>query len=105
MREEARSLFLTKKSKTLLNSDDLKNLWALLEKHAKDANDENRSMLPYEAFLKIRFLGGEKLSKYLSTSVFMRLLAISSSNNSINVVQLFNYIMRKVCCFKCVLVF
>lgn len=94
-REEARSLFLTKKSKMLLTSDELKSLWTNLEKKSNITVGEDQ-FIDYMEYLNVRVLGGEKVEKYLTTSAFMRLVAISTNPPNINVVQLFNYVMRKV---------
>lgn len=95
IREEARSLFLTQKSKTLLSSEELKTLWNLLEKHSKiSVGDEQ--FIDYLEYLKVRSLGGEKAGRYLTTSAFTRLVGISSNQPNVNVVQMFNYVMRKV---------
>lgn len=93
-REEARSLFLTKKSKMLLNSDELKALWTHLEQ--KNITVGEDQFIDYMEYLKVRALGGEKVERYLTTSAFMRLVAISTNAPNVNVVQLFNYVMRKV---------
>lgn len=94
-REEARSLFLTKKSKKLLNSEELKTLWNLLEKHSKISVGDDQ-FIEYEEYLKVRMLGDKKIQKYLTTIAFTRLVAISTNAPNVNVVQLFNYVMRKV---------
>lgn len=78
----------------LLNSDELKALWTHLEqKNIKVGEDQ---FIDYMEYLKVRALGGEKVERYLTTSAFMRLVAISTNAPNVNVVQLFNYVMRKV---------
>lgn len=95
LREDARSLFLTNKSKTLLNADDLKSLWSILEGISKTTVDDEQ-FLDYMEYLKVRVLAGEKVAKFLTTTLFLRLLGLSSNAPNVNVVQLFNFVMRKV---------
>lgn len=79
----------------MLSSEELKTLWNLLEKHSKiSVGDEQ--FIDYLEYLKVRSLGGEKAGRYLTTSAFTRLVGISSNPPNVNVVQMFNYVMRKV---------
>lgn len=58
IREEARTLFLQKRSKELLDNNELKTLWGLLQKHSTQFNNEQ--FISYESFLVISHLAGEK---------------------------------------------
>lgn len=60
LREEARTLFLQKRSKELLDNNELKTLWALLEKNYTQPPVNNEQLISYDDFLNVVRLGGEK---------------------------------------------
>lgn len=96
LREEARALLLQKKSKELLDSNELKTLWGLLEQHHTQPLIGEQQFISYDDYLKVADLAGEKCKFYLTATVFARLLPISSYPGRINIMSLFNYTMRKV---------
>lgn len=96
LREEARALLLQKKSKELLDSNELKTLWGLLEQHHTQPLVGEQQFISYDDYLKVADLAGEKCKFYLTATVFARLLPISSYPGRINIMSLFNYTMRKV---------
>ena len=53
MREEARALFLQKRSKELLDNNDLKVLWGLLEKNHSQPLLNGEQFISYDDYLKV----------------------------------------------------
>ena len=96
LREEARTLFLQKKSKELLDNNELKLLWSLLEKHHTPPVIGDEQFINYENYCKVAKIAGEKFKKYLTASTFARLVSVSSCSGKISIMSLFNYAMRKV---------
>lgn len=64
LREEARTIFLQKRSKELMDNNELKALWALLEQHNTLPAVSNEQYINYDDYLKVAELAGEK-SKYV----------------------------------------
>lgn len=95
LREEARTLFLQKRSKQLLDNNELKNLWGLLEKYHTPPVIGDEQFISYENYLKVAKLGGEKCVRYLTTSTFARLISMTYPGR-VSIMSLFNYVMRKV---------
>lgn len=60
LREEARTLFLQKRSKELLDNNELKTLWALLEKNYTQPPINNEQLIGYDDYLRVVKLAGEK---------------------------------------------
>lgn len=60
LREEARTLFLQKRSKELLDNNELKTLWALLEKNYTPPLINNEQLIGYEDYLRVVKLAGDK---------------------------------------------
>lgn len=60
LREEARTLFLQKRSKELLDNNELKNLWALLEKNYTQPAINNEQLICYDDYLRVVRIAGEK---------------------------------------------
>jgi serine/threonine-protein phosphatase 2A regulatory subunit B''/actin-binding protein anillin len=96
LREESRTLFLQRKSKELLDNNELKTLWNLLEKHHTPPAIGDEKFINYDSYCKVAKIAGDKFQKYLSASTFARLVSISSCSGKISVMSLFNYAMRKV---------
>uniref|UniRef100_A0A182TZ59 Serine/threonine-protein phosphatase 2A regulatory subunit B'' subunit gamma n=1 Tax=Anopheles melas TaxID=34690 RepID=A0A182TZ59_9DIPT len=96
LREEARTLFLQKRSKELLDNAEFKLLWSLLEKHHSPPLIGEEQYINYENYCKVGTIAGEKFRRYLTATTFARLLASSGNPGKISVISLFNYTMRKV---------
>lgn len=60
LREEARTLFLQKRSKELLDNNELKVLWGLLEKNYTLPAVNTEQFISYDDYLKVVRLAGEK---------------------------------------------
>lgn len=95
LREEARALFLQKRSKELLNNVELKALWRHLETHSQLMKDDEQ-YITYDDYIKVGEIAGDKSRHFLTATAFGRLLTISSSPGRVNIMSLFNYVMRKV---------
>uniref|UniRef100_A0A182JVB6 Serine/threonine-protein phosphatase 2A regulatory subunit B'' subunit gamma n=1 Tax=Anopheles christyi TaxID=43041 RepID=A0A182JVB6_9DIPT len=96
LREEARTLFLQKRSKELLDNGEFKLLWSLLEKHHTPPLVGEEQYINYEHYCKVGMIAGDKFQRYLTATTFARLLASSGNPGKISVISLFNYTMRKV---------
>lgn len=96
LREESRSLFLQRKNQELLDNEELKNLWILLEKHQSPPNiGGDEQMINYDDFLNVAELAGEKCKQYFLPSTFCKLLQ-NDPYGRISIMNFFNYVMRKV---------
>lgn len=60
LREEARTLFLQKRSKELLNNNELKILWGLLQMHYTQPSINNEQYISYGDYLRVVNISGEK---------------------------------------------
>ncbi|XP_050671495.1 serine/threonine-protein phosphatase 2A regulatory subunit B'' subunit gamma-like [Leptidea sinapis] len=98
LREETRAQFLQKKSKELLDNNELKHLWSLLEKSNGSYSMSNSEdlTLDYVQFKKIRNEAGPKYRPYFKAEVFGRLQAAEGGIGRVRGVSLFNYVMRRV---------
>lgn len=59
-REEARTLFLQKRSRELLDNNELKVLWGLLEKNCTLPTINGEQYICYDDYLKVKELAGDK---------------------------------------------
>lgn len=96
LREEARALFLQKRSKELLDRNELKTIWRLLEKHQTHSVAGDDQYITYDDYLKVAEQAGERCKIYLTASVFARILSISPCSGRASIMSLFNYTMKKV---------
>ncbi|KAK8746623.1 hypothetical protein OTU49_017112 [Cherax quadricarinatus] len=96
LREESRAVFLQRRSRELLDNDELKNLWMLLDKHQSltELGGEEQ-MINYEDFLKVAQQAGPKCKQYFQPSTFCKLLQ-NDPHGRISIMNFFNYVMRKV---------
>uniref|UniRef100_A0A673N7Q5 Serine/threonine-protein phosphatase 2A regulatory subunit B'' subunit gamma n=1 Tax=Sinocyclocheilus rhinocerous TaxID=307959 RepID=A0A673N7Q5_9TELE len=87
LREESRAVFLQRKSRELLDNEELQNLWFLLDKHQVPPTTGDEAIISYESFLKA--------GAFLHTRVYAKLLH-NDPYGRISIMQFFNYVMRKV---------
>ncbi|XP_025298750.1 serine/threonine-protein phosphatase 2A regulatory subunit B'' subunit gamma isoform X2 [Canis lupus baileyi] len=95
LREESRAVFLQRKSRELLDNEELQNLWFLLDKHQTPPMIGEEAMINYENFLKVGEKAGPKCKQFFTAKVFAKLLH-TDSYGRISIMQFFNYVMRKV---------
>jgi len=116
LREEARAQFLQRRSKELLDNDELKALYALLESNAgtipthemkqtsgssssssgiNNATANEQVLLNYAEFKKVKELAVDKCRPYFTAKVFAK-LQHGDAHGRISVMAFFNYVMRKV---------
>ncbi|KAK3926477.1 Serine/threonine-protein phosphatase 2A regulatory subunit B'' subunit gamma [Frankliniella fusca] len=95
LREEARAMFLQRRSRQLLDNNELKALWVLLDKNHSPPHAADKQLINYEDFLKVAAEAGPKCKSYLTPSVFAKLQS-KESHGRISIMALFNYVMRKV---------
>ncbi|XP_028298332.1 serine/threonine-protein phosphatase 2A regulatory subunit B'' subunit gamma isoform X2 [Gouania willdenowi] len=95
LREESRAVFLQRKSRELLDNEELQNLWFLLDKHQVAPLSGDEAMINYEAYLKVGEEAGPKSKKFFTSRVYAKLFH-SDPYGRISIMQFFNYVMRKV---------
>ncbi|KAJ9589489.1 hypothetical protein L9F63_017306 [Diploptera punctata] len=95
LREESRAIFLQRRGQQLLNNNELKALWVLLDKHHSPPHSEEEKLINYEDFLEVATLGGPKCKTYFTAALFAK-LQHGDPYGRISIMALFNYIMRKV---------
>uniref|UniRef100_A0A8C6SMW3 Protein phosphatase 2, regulatory subunit B'', gamma n=1 Tax=Neogobius melanostomus TaxID=47308 RepID=A0A8C6SMW3_9GOBI len=95
LREESRAVFLQRKSRELLDNEELQNLWFLLDKHQVPPVTGEEAMISYEAFLQVGEKAGPKCKYFFTARVYAKLLH-NDPYGRISIMQFFNYVMRKV---------
>lgn len=60
LREEARTLFLQKRSKELLDNNELRTLWSLLQQNFTPPSINNEQFISYDDYLRVVKIAGEK---------------------------------------------
>ncbi|KAK4821972.1 hypothetical protein QYF61_006171, partial [Mycteria americana] len=95
LREESRAVFLQRKSRELLDNEELQNLWFLLDKHQTSPMIGEEAMINYENFLKVGEKAGPKCKQFFTAKIFAKLLH-NDPYGRISIMQFFNYVMRKV---------
>ncbi|GLV36278.1 Leukocyte-antigen-related-like [Carabus blaptoides fortunei] len=94
-REEARSIFLQRRSRALLDNNELKALWLLLDQHHSPPFSPDEQFINYADFLKVAELAGPKCKPYFTATVFAKLQQ-GDPHGRVSIMSLFNYAMRKV---------
>ena len=95
LREESRAVFLQRRSRELLDNDELHELWNLLESHQTPPISVDEQMINYEDFLKVKDEAGEKCKPYFKPIIYAKLCQ-KDPYGRISIMQFFNYVMRKV---------
>ncbi|XP_026466973.1 serine/threonine-protein phosphatase 2A regulatory subunit B'' subunit gamma-like isoform X2 [Ctenocephalides felis] len=92
--EESRSLFIQEKSSLVLNNNELKSLYGLLEKyHTRNCGEEQ--FINYEGYCRVMELADKRARHYLTISSFVQLQE-DDLPGFVNIMTLFNHIMRLV---------
>lgn len=60
LREEARTLFLQKRSKELLDNNGLRTLWSLLQTNFTPPSINNEQFINYDDYLRVVKIAGDK---------------------------------------------
>ncbi|KAK5648710.1 hypothetical protein RI129_003602 [Pyrocoelia pectoralis] len=92
LREETRSSFLQRRSHNLLDNNELKALWMLLDHYQTSPNDQ---LISYSDYKVVTNLAGAKLRPYFTANIFARLQQ-NDPHGQVSIMSLFNYVMRKV---------
>lgn len=79
----------------MLDNNELKALWVLLDKHHSPPLSGDEQMINYEDFKQVGKLAGAKCSPYFTAVVFAKLQQ-GDPHGRISIMALFNYVMRKV---------
>lgn len=92
LHEETRSNFLQRRSRQLLDNNELRALWVLLDQHQTSPDEQ---MINYTDYQKVVELAGPKIKPYFTANVFARLQQ-GDPQGRVSIMSLFNYAMRKV---------
>lgn len=92
LREESRSNLLKRKSRKLLDDNELTELWMLLDQNQSFPEEQ---LITYSDFQKVMNLAGQKVKPYLTPLVFAKLQQ-GDVQGRVSIMSLFNYVMRKV---------
>lgn len=95
LREESRAVFLQRRSRELLDNDDLKALWMVLDKHRSPPHITDDHMISYSDFKDVAAQASEKCRPYFCAKVFAKLQQ-NDPYGRISIRHFFNYVMRKV---------
>ncbi|GCB66399.1 hypothetical protein scyTo_0014995 [Scyliorhinus torazame] len=95
LREESRAVFLQRKSRELLDNEELQNLWFLLDKHQTPPLIGEEAMIHYENLLEVKEKAGQKCKQFFAAKIFAKPLH-NDPYGRISIMQFFNYVMRKV---------
>ncbi|KAL1501513.1 hypothetical protein ABEB36_006820 [Hypothenemus hampei] len=90
LREESRSNLLKRKSQSLLDREELNNLWVQLDNN--QTSEEH--LITYADFQRVAQMASSKVKSYLKPSVFAKLQQ-GDHQGKISTISLFNYVMRK----------
>ncbi|KAI4468450.1 serine/threonine-protein phosphatase 2a regulatory subunit b'' subunit gamma [Holotrichia oblita] len=92
LREETRSNFLQRRSRQLLDNNELKALWMLLDQHQTNPEEQ---LINYKDFQKVAQLAGPKVKPYFTAMIFAKLQQ-GDLQGRVSIMSIFNYVMRKV---------
>lgn len=92
LHEETRSNFLQRRSRQLLDNNELRALWVLLDQHQTSPDDQ---LITYADYQKVVALAGPKIKPYFTSTVFAKLQQ-GDPQGKVSIMSLFNYAMRKV---------
>ncbi|CAH2006018.1 unnamed protein product [Acanthoscelides obtectus] len=92
LRDAARTNLFKRKSLQLLDNDDLKELYVLLDQNQSFPEEQ---LMTYADFQKVQSLAREKVKPYLTAHTFAKLQQ-GDPQGRIPIMSIFNYVMHKV---------
>ncbi len=95
LREEARATFLQRRSRNLVDHDELKELWILLDRFSQGSSTSDRRKINYRDFKTVAEMYKAKCKSYFKPSLFAQLIE-GDPSGQVPIISVFNYVMRKV---------
>lgn len=95
LREESRAVFLQRKSRELVDNEELQKLWYALEENKVGEPVADESMINFTNFRRVGGESSEKCKVFFSAVTFFKLYQ-GDYYGRISIMQFFNYVMRKV---------
>ena len=95
LREEARATFLQRRSRNLVDHDELKELWILLDRYSQGSSTSDRRKINYRDFKAVAETYKAKCKSYFKPSLFAQLIE-GDPSGQVPIISVFNYVMRKV---------
>lgn len=92
LHEDARSNFLQRRSRQLVDNNELRFLWVQLTQYQNSPEDQ---LITYSDYLNVALNVGPKIKPYFTTTVFAKLYQ-GDPQGRISIMSVFNYVMRKV---------
>lgn len=92
LREESRQSLLNRRNLILLDNNELKILWGILDQHQTVPDEQ---LISYTDYQKVISLASPRIKPYLTSLVFAQLQQ-GDSQGRISIMSIFNYVMRKV---------
>lgn len=96
LREEGRTFFLKQRSLELIDNNELKHFWNLLNTHHTPPLYNGDMYICSSDYLAIKDPVMEKVNKFLKPDRFPNLENRSRNPGNVAIIRLFNYVMRKV---------
>ncbi|CAG5094828.1 Oidioi.mRNA.OKI2018_I69.XSR.g13897.t1.cds [Oikopleura dioica] len=95
LREEARALFLQRKSNALMDNEELQKLWFLLEENKTENVMSDDHLISYRNFKAVGSKCSQKSQSFFTAKTFFKIYT-GDKSGQISIMQFFNYVMRKV---------
>lgn len=96
LREEARTFFLKQRSLELIDNNELKHFWNLLNTHHTPPLLNGDMYIARPDYQSIKDPVMDKVNKFLKPDKFPNLENRSRNPGKVAIINLFNYVMRKV---------
>ncbi|XP_016984162.2 serine/threonine-protein phosphatase 2A regulatory subunit B'' subunit gamma-like isoform X1 [Drosophila rhopaloa] len=94
--KNAHSIYLQSKADQLLNTDELNEMWKILEKYATETTKSNQQLIGFDDFLKVVSEVNDKCKKIMTVELFFKLLATSNCADMVEIISIYNYVMRRI---------
>lgn len=95
LREDARAAFLQRKSRELIDNEELQRLWFLLEEHRSGEPMGDDNLIGFRNFKLVASKCSTKCQCFFAATTFFKIYQ-GDKEGRISIMQFFNYVMRKV---------
>ncbi|XP_016960765.1 serine/threonine-protein phosphatase 2A regulatory subunit B'' subunit gamma-like isoform X2 [Drosophila biarmipes] len=96
LRREAHSLVLQDQAEGLLNTEELNELWRILEKHVTETIRSKRQLISLDDYLVVVSEVSAKCQKLLTVGLFFELMQSSNYPDMLEIVSIYNHIVRRI---------
>lgn len=96
LRREAHSIFLQRQAALLPDTDEMDELWKILQEHVDETTEAKDQLMEFDSFIKVTEQLNEKFEMFVRPRLFLTLMVNSPVPGKAEVLAIFKYVTGRV---------